>query len=53
MVRFYLPAFALFLWALAAAAGADPTALRILGPALTGAAVTYHIREEVRRHRGR
>lgn len=52
VVRFYLPALALFGWAFAAAMGVDHDVLRILGPLLTGLATAFHIREEIRRHGG-
>lgn len=52
-MRFYLPATALFAWAAAAAAGVPADLLRVLGPALTGIATVFHIRDEVRFYRDR
>lgn len=49
-IRHFLPALALLTWALGAALGVPPDALRIAGPLVTGCATAIHIHDEIRFH---
>lgn len=53
LMRCYLPAIAMFGWAVAAALGVPADLLRIIGPAAAGFASVDYIRESLRSKRDR